>query len=738
MKNIKKLGVLITLICSLIFSNSTFAQTCDWATNFSTKDSVVAYGITTDADGYIYVTGRFDDTLTIGEQVLISQGKKDIFVAIFRPNGSVFNAFSLGGTEDDIAYSILVDNLYYIYITGITYSDYYSSEGGGSAFIAKYDLNGLLENFIPIENKDMSMQGRSITLDSENNIYVAGIIYQGNYGSGFVMKFNSEFQKVWEDLYPNKFVLGITTDVEDNVYATGCLWGETAFSNDNVNGFELINEGSYDIFVVRYGNMGKTVDWAYNYGASGYLFVAQDIATDTYGNIHVSGQVGAYGETLNALTLKIDNEGNALSASKVNGNKNSIGYGISLDKEDNVYVTGIFQDSISFGNFNIFSEGMQDVFVAKFDNNDNFLWAFNSGGDKNDLGSNISVDMNGNIYSIGGFSSTAIFGDKVIKSNGNQDMFIAKYLNDDCFVKVLVSGNHGICKGESLVLKAKGADAYEWSNGEVSDSIIVSPTMVTTYFVTGEVNNCKSVDMAIVNVDEPIVVNAGIDKTICKGATIKLVPVGANTYIWNNGSTSSYIMDTPTSSTSYSVTGISGACKSNDDVKVFVNDDNLMYYFATVNKLYTNDSTLTLAAYPDSDATYLWSTGATSQQIIINPKDTSIKYYTVSVTMKSTNCTSVYYLNMTGINKSDFSETHLSIYPNPINDQLNIAFDLFNSENINISIVDMIGKTVYEENTNTNGGVFYKKLNTENIPKGVYFIKIETKNEHIVRKIIKN
>ena len=59
-----------------------------------------------------------------------------------------------------------------------------------------------------------------------------------------------------------------------------------------------------------------------------------------------------------------------------------------------------------------------------------------------------------------------------------------------------------VCAGEQVALAAAGAISYSWSNGGISAVIIVSPSVTTTYSVTGvSLNNCSRSVRFIQNVD---------------------------------------------------------------------------------------------------------------------------------------------------------------------------------------------------------------------------------------------
>ena len=112
--------------------------------------------------------------------------------------------------------------------------------------------------------------------------------------------------------------------------------------------------------------------------------------------------------------------------------------------------------------------------------------------------------------------------------------------------------------GENRTLTAQGGGTYVWSNGETTQSIIVSPTTTTTYTVTVTNGICSDTDDVIVTVLTPpsIVANAGNDRTILLGDNVILTANGSNeaVYLWSTGETTKSISVSPTVATIYTVT----------------------------------------------------------------------------------------------------------------------------------------------------------------------------------------
>lgn len=118
-----------------------------------------------------------------------------------------------------------------------------------------------------------------------------------------------------------------------------------------------------------------------------------------------------------------------------------------------------------------------------------------------------------------------------------------------------------ICAGNSTTLTATGANTYSWSTGQSSASITDSPSATTVYTVTGYgVNGCSDVMTQTVTVDAGPSLSVTGALAICKGSTANLSASGATSYTWNTGATTATISETPTVTTTYTVSGDNGSC----------------------------------------------------------------------------------------------------------------------------------------------------------------------------------
>ncbi len=102
---------------------------------------------------------------------------------------------------------------------------------------------------------------------------------------------------------------------------------------------------------------------------------------------------------------------------------------VTTDVNGNVYITGSFENSITFGSHTLISGGGSNLFIVKYDSNGNVLWAKSATGNGSDGAYGITIDINGNVYVVGSFmSQTLNFGNGFTLTNLQfTDIFIAKY-----------------------------------------------------------------------------------------------------------------------------------------------------------------------------------------------------------------------------------------------------------------------------------------------------------------------
>ncbi len=114
------------------------------------------------------------------------------------------------------------------------------------------------------------------------------------------------------------------------------------------------------------------------------------------------------------------------------------------------------------------------------------------------------------------------------------------------------------CSGSPVSLTASGASfSYSWSTGAISPSVTVTPTVLSTYTVTGvDFNGCINTAVKTVSVNAlPTLSVSSTNALLCSGQTATITANGANTYTWSTSSNSVSIIVTPSVTTNYTVVG---------------------------------------------------------------------------------------------------------------------------------------------------------------------------------------
>tara|TARA_R110002073_G_scaffold72537_1_gene177551 strand:- start:565089 stop:569420 length:4332 start_codon:yes stop_codon:yes gene_type:complete len=185
-----------------------------------------------------------------------------------------------------------------------------------------------------------------------------------------------------------------------------------------------------------------------------------------------------------------------------------------------------------------------------------------------------------------------------------------------------------VCNGEKVTLVATGSGPFEWSTGESTASIEVTPTSTTIYAVTTSNGSCAKTDYVKVTVNAPPTVSAGSDVSICDGERITLTATGNGSYLWSTGETSRSISVNPNATTTYTVTTSAEGCTSTavDAVVVTVNEKPSVRASEDVTVEVGESVTLTATGV----GAFVWNTGEVGSSITVSPYATTV--YTVKAT----------------------------------------------------------------------------------------------------------
>lgn len=190
---------------------------------------------------------------------------------------------------------------------------------------------------------------------------------------------------------------------------------------------------------------------------------------------------------------------------------------------------------------------------------------------------------------------------------------------------VNLGADQAICTSAPLTLDAGNAGAtYLWSTGATTRTIQVK--YAGSYNVrVNTVTGCTLFDtIAITNLPAPVV-SIGPDFQLCPGSTSVLDAGNAgSTFLWSTSATTQTVTISSAGTYYVTVTGTNG-CQTNDTIVVTPKTAPVVNLGADLN-ICTSD-TVTLDA-GNAGATYLWSTGATTQTIRVSLANT----YSVAVT----------------------------------------------------------------------------------------------------------
>ncbi len=181
----------------------------------------------------------------------------------------------------------------------------------------------------------------------------------------------------------------------------------------------------------------------------GNIFIAGSFQT-TYMDLDPELGVNSYSTTISesqynddAFLVKYTQNGNYLWSTAVQSLDTDNGRSVTIDGEGNAYLTGAFSgDHTNFssgtGSVTLSSSGEKDIFISKYDASGNLLWAKKMGGTESELGQDIKLDPDTNIYIAGNFKGTVDMdpdtANSSIISRGNFDCFLAKYNNKGTLV----------------------------------------------------------------------------------------------------------------------------------------------------------------------------------------------------------------------------------------------------------------------------------------------------------------
>lgn len=385
----------------------------DWSTYFGGTSFDIFNDVTTDNAGNVFVSGgtysvNFPDTNAYQGN---NAGSEDAVVIKFDQNGKLIWSTYLGGTGDEEAKAVEVNNnIGSIYITGFTRSNNFplNSEGGlpffdslnnclgpcspQDIFITKFNPGGIIQwstYFGGPDNGNGVDIPKDMAIDNKGNIYLVGKTnnqaplydpnilnpgigsYWDDQAGGIIVKFNSLGRLRWSTKFGSTTpapinINGVETDSQDNVIITGVSGDSPDFPIiDSIGNayIDSVAEGIYDAFIAKFDSLNR-LRWSTYFGGND-IDIGNGISVDNNDNIFLTG------ETISDSIFPLKNPGSP------------------------AFFNQIYRGAGTQGAF------LGDAFISKFSSQGEELSCFYLGGSANDQLLKSVSNNNGDVFFIG-------------------------------------------------------------------------------------------------------------------------------------------------------------------------------------------------------------------------------------------------------------------------------------------------------------------------------------------------
>ncbi|MFD2727368.1 SBBP repeat-containing protein [Hyunsoonleella rubra] len=627
-------------------------------------------------------------------------------------------------------------------------------------------------------------RGNSIALDETGNLYVTGTIGAGtsgvvfgenevnettlNINGSFLAKYNNiqELQWVQQMGTSNNSITSyaIDSDASGNVYVSGTFGIEATFGVGQTNETTLTGTLG-EIFIAKYDSNGNLL-WAINEGGENDDNPGgKALIVDDSGNVYLTGTFWGTvtfgeGETTETtftsekstfFLAKYDSNGALIWVQKVDsGSNSSVGKNLDLDEQENIYVTGNYFDSVVFGeglsNEITLNDNNVSAFIAKYDNEGNFLWAiepFKSG--KADIGNDLAIDKQGSVFFTGSFTDSIILGEGTenetqLSGAGSDEIIVAKYNSEGEFIWGKTAESTGGDRGIGLAVDTASnvfitgyyGSQIQFGKNENNDTTITnsgsSDIFVAKFSSSGEfiwVTHAGGTNWeqgTDIQVDESgnAYVTGFYRSNITFGEGEPL-----ETSLSIEGLNDIFISKFQRSNEPPQITAYNGVTSilKNETLVIALTDLEI----SDIDNSYPNDFTFVVlegdnylvngnSVTPDSDFS-----GTISISITVNDGELDSEEFVIPIEVVET-------LGIDDLlNKDQFD-----FYPNPASNLINLIFDQQSQCQINIFSIkgDLVHSSII-------GKISEKSIDITHLKTGVYLLTITTDSKYEIMKMIK-
>jgi len=559
-----KKGVLVICLCFIMVELSYAQQDPQvwcWIERLGGASWDITNGISIDNQDNIYIAGDFIDKLEGKDKSLTSKGGSDVYVARFTRQGNLDWLWSGGGFGNDKITALRKAPDDDLYISGILegsmeFGNEQISGDGKKLFVARINKKGNCEWVYTIGYDEMA-SGYLLNTDKVGNIVMGGV---------FSGTLSNDSQSIISKGFRDIFLLRLTPQGKLDIFKQyGSILDEslTALSEDSLGNIILTgnNESKLNMdgftlpapYTKKYTNCfvtsldsNLTAQWTKCLYSNSYASVS-GVECKADGNIFLTGNFkhAMYVDSLkyssngssDFFVAQLNLLGNVLWMNTYGAKNEERSNALKINKLGGVMVMGSFSDSLSFDSQYIISGGeRKDAFVAQWDSIGVVSWAGTLKGSNNNFVNYADLDSEGNLYMTGSFSGSLKADAQQIKSNGEEDVFVAKYLNCPS-VENAIDGVCYLCPGGETELSVDKSFSNIIWNDSIKSGVklkVNTDGVYNVYMI--DKNGCVVKDTVTIQNVPDFEFTLGQDTLLLIGNEIELTgPDNFNAYMWQDG-----------------------------------------------------------------------------------------------------------------------------------------------------------------------------------------------------------
>lgn len=347
-----------------------------------------------------------------------------------------------------------------------------TSQGSSDMFAAKLSSAGVWEWAVAVGGTG-SDRATGVAVDASGRVFISGSFYnQVSFGptaltsrgntDAFVAQLSDHGQWQWATAAggPGQDRACALTISSNNELLVAGQFAETAAFGTN----QLVSSGSSDAFVARL-TRGGAWQWATAGGGTDNDEISA-LTTNAAGEIYVTGyfsSTGTFGASVltgegmdDAFVGKLNSAGRWQWATAATGRNTSYGKAIVADPTGGVFITGSFSGSATFGNTHLQSNSSDDGFVARLSDAGQWQWVSVLASDYLESITGIALDRMGKLYVAGTFSRTIQGGSMRLTSSGHLDMFVGYISRTGTWLGLTAAGGAADDEIQALALAPSG------------------------------------------------------------------------------------------------------------------------------------------------------------------------------------------------------------------------------------------------------------------------------------------